>query len=249
MTTLQQVEVEINDLLGQLPSLNEKDEAAKDAIVARLSDLATLVERMYVEEPGSVNRRMKEVVLRTKAHSLGPTILHTKEPVLYEDKYELFASQTPSVKLVALTSGMAEENSPSDQNVVRNRLRSAIFQPGRRQWLAEAMNGMCSKCKATVLPELFSSVMQMLMIALKDRQAQVQEWMAKKMISVLDHKHILNELTAGLNEANQLLDEVAKSGVQADSIEKAFGIMIRLLNEMMFRYLQTERIKQSVNAS
>lgn len=248
MTTLPQVEVEINDLLSQLPSLTEKDEATKDAILGRLRDLATFVEGRFVEDPGSVSRRLKEVVVRTKAHSLGPTIVHTHEPVLYDDPYELFASQTPSVKLVALTAGLSDgPETGSDRNLIRNRLRSAIFKPDRSQWLEEATDGMCAKCKATVLPELFSSVMQMLMLTLKERQAQVQEWLQKRMISVLDHKHILNELSVGVREASALLDEVAKSGVQSASIEKAFGIIIRVLNEMMFRYVQTERIKQSVN--
>jgi hypothetical protein len=246
------MEAEVNEILKQLKHQPNRTEEQTDALMERLHQLAKDIQKLYERDPGSVSPHLKEVYHATTAKTLGPMIIYQSNPVLYEDSYDMFPRHTPSARLIAVTEPLViqETHPPStkDTNVVRMRFRDAIFRHGREGWFKDTTQTMCKTCQSYVPSEMFVSIMEMLTIDLKDRETQLMEWRQQKKISEIDYKHLLRCLQEAIAEADTLLDEVGPiQQATALHMEKAFRILIRLLNEMMFRYVQTEQIKQSVS--
>lgn len=253
MLSLAQVEVEVNDILKQLDKKDQTEEQ-KDATIRRLDDLATLINNRYKQEPIGVSKRLHDVYALSAGKTLAPIMVQTKTPVLYEDDYELFPRKTPTVKMVALMEGLQSgpetAHTHADHNAIRTQLRDAVFSPGRENWLRDSSKHMCKHCKDQVLGELFGSVMEMLTVELKERQRQLNEWFEQRSISEVDFKHLLKHFEQASRDAERLVEEVEHGKVElASQTEIAFRILIRLLNEMMFRYVQMENLRKSIKTS
>lgn len=256
MLSLSQVEVEVNDILKQLDKKDQTEEQ-KDATIHRLDDLATLIGNRYKQEPVVVSKRMHDVYALSAGKTLAPIMVQTKTPVLYEDDYELFPRKTPTVKIVALMESLETashvsptESTHADHNAIRTQLRDAVFSPGRENWLRDSSTHMCKHCRDQVLGELFGSVMEMLMVELKERQRQLNEWFEQRSISEVDFKHLLKQFEQASRDAERLVEEVEHGRAElASQTEIAFRILIRLLNEMMFRYVQMENLRKSIKTS
>lgn len=267
------IEKEARDLTLRLKQLETEKptgdpvrEEEEDRIYQRLFELTEAIKTNF--KHGEVTPKTKEIFFMITNEPLtdAPLIKAGQQVVPnYTDKYGLYPRSTPNPKVHLFLEAMTKAGKLMEEKQFERILQDTQIDGqkellfrfrkmcNREKSLKKCASESCSTCWKEVMPTVFLLLSQVLTTELLNRMEQVKTLQQNQDLTPADTRYLLNFIDLSRQETEAVLEQVrvkkpSSKGQWIHHIESLYLIMVRMINEIMMRYIVLLKFRATVQS-